>query len=351
MFNLDQAIADWCRQLAAAGITAVEVLDELESHLRDEIERQLTAGTEPQRAFEIAAQQLGRVELLKTEFAKIHEPPPARGFTRAAHTAAAAILLAIGVAGFWQFEINAAERVCGLVLLSLIALYIAGLPQSLHRLAGAHRRHAQKAVALSIRLGTPLLLLMLVFAQQLAHVRFGVTVGTAFWGLYLALVFTEMSGNFPERFLPDSSGDLNAFAPAAKQSLAFAREEALGFCHDFIGTEHVLLGLLRPGGGGAAEILRQLGVEAATVRDRVEEIIGPGPRLIAGPSLRYTPRARKAFRLATREARASRRAEVDTEYVLLGLLLEDDGIARRVLNELGVGPEVVRAEIQKRTGL
>ncbi len=133
------------------------------------------------------------------------------------------------------------------------------------------------------------------------------------------------------------------FTERARRVLTLAQEEAQRFNHNYIGTEHLLLGLVREGDGVAAKVLANLGVELNKVRSAVEFIIGRGDRTVLG-EIGLTPRAKKVIELAVDEARRLNHHYIGTEHVLLGLVREGEGIAAGVLESLGINLERVRAE-------
>ena len=141
-----------------------------------------------------------------------------------------------------------------------------------------------------------------------------------------------------------SGGDrFDKFTERARKVLTLAQEEATRFNHNYIGTEHLLLGLVREGEGVAAKVLANLGVELDRVRGAVEFIIGRGDRMIVG-EIGLTPRAKKVIELAVDEARRLGHHYIGTEHLLLGLVREGEGIAAGVLESLGVNLEKVRKE-------
>ena len=133
------------------------------------------------------------------------------------------------------------------------------------------------------------------------------------------------------------------FTERARRVLTLAQEEAQRFNHNYIGTEHLLLGLVREGDGVAAKVLSNLGVELNKVRSAVEFIIGRGDRASSG-EIGLTPRAKKVIELAVDEARRLGHSYIGTEHLLLGLVREGEGIAAGVLESLGVNLERVRGE-------
>jgi ATP-dependent Clp protease ATP-binding subunit ClpC len=140
---------------------------------------------------------------------------------------------------------------------------------------------------------------------------------------------------------------MNNFTPRAQQVLALARKEADRFNHNFVGTEHLLLGLIKLGQGVAVNVLQKMGLDLETVRMEVEKQVGTGPDQKMIGNIPYTPRVKKVLALASKEAKALNHTYVGTEHILLGLLREGDGVAARVLKNLEVDIELTRQEILK----
>src|SRR5437879_5938890 len=135
---------------------------------------------------------------------------------------------------------------------------------------------------------------------------------------------------------PMARETLNNFTPRAQQVLALARQEADRFNHSFVGTEHLLLGIIALGHGAAVNVLGKMGLDLEFVRLEVEKQVGTGPDQKMISSIPYTPRVRKVLALAAEEARALNCTCVGTGHILLGLLREGDGVAARVLQNLDV---------------
>ncbi len=133
------------------------------------------------------------------------------------------------------------------------------------------------------------------------------------------------------------------FTERARQVLSFAQEEAQRFQHHYVGTEHLLLGLVRDDEGVAAKVLTNLGVDLNKVRSSVEFIIGRGSRIVLNET-GLTPRAKKVIELAVDEAQRLNHLYVGTEHLLLGLIREGEGIAAGVLESLGVNLEMLRTQ-------
>ncbi len=142
----------------------------------------------------------------------------------------------------------------------------------------------------------------------------------------------------------ESSGQLT---PRAQQALGLARKEAERFQHNFVGTEHLLLGLIGLGQGVAVNVLYKLGLNLETVREEVGSQVGPGPMQRTIGHAPYTPRAKRVLALAAKEARSLGHAYVGTEHLLLGILREGDGVAAQVLKSFSVNVEQIRTEILK----
>jgi len=135
------------------------------------------------------------------------------------------------------------------------------------------------------------------------------------------------------------------FTERVRKVLAMAREEAARLHHEYVGTEHILLGLIREGEGVAATVLQNLSVELDEIQQKIEETVKKGKAAQAtGPDLPYTSRAKKVLELAMSEARELNHSYVGTEHLLLGLLREEKGIAAQVLTDAGVNLEAARAE-------
>jgi ATP-dependent Clp protease ATP-binding subunit ClpC len=134
------------------------------------------------------------------------------------------------------------------------------------------------------------------------------------------------------------------FSDRARRVLVLAQEEARLLNHSFIGTEHILLGLIHEGEGVAAKALESLGISLEAVREKVEETIGMAGTAPSG-SPPFTPRAKKVLELSLREAAERGDREIGTEHLLLGLVREGQGVAVTVLESLGVDPISVRLEV------
>ncbi|MBI2070023.1 MAG: ATP-dependent Clp protease ATP-binding subunit [Elusimicrobia bacterium] len=137
----------------------------------------------------------------------------------------------------------------------------------------------------------------------------------------------------------------NRFSERAQRAILIAQEEAKRLNHDYVGTEHILLGLVALNEGVAAQVLANLGVDSKRVRAEIEKIVGTGDNIMQLGEIPFTPRAKKVLELAVEEAQKMGHTYVGTEHILLGLIREEEGVAARVLENLGVRLEVVREEV------
>src|SRR5690606_5279513 len=135
------------------------------------------------------------------------------------------------------------------------------------------------------------------------------------------------------------------FTDRARKVMQLANQEAQRFNHEYIGTEHILLGLVKEGSGVAANVLKNLDVDLRKIRLEVEKIVQSGPDLVTMGKLPQTPRAKKVIEYAMEEARNLNHNYVGTEHLLLGLLREQEGVAAQVLMNLGLKLEDVREEV------
>ncbi|MDD5108116.1 MAG: ATP-dependent Clp protease ATP-binding subunit [Candidatus Omnitrophica bacterium] len=137
----------------------------------------------------------------------------------------------------------------------------------------------------------------------------------------------------------------NRFTERARKVIILAKEEARRFNHDYIGTEHILLGLIREGEGVAAAVLQKLDISLENIRIEIEKLVQPGPTTQIIGDIPFTPRAKKALELAAEEARSLGHNYIGTEHLLLGLIREGEGIASQVLLNLGMDLNSVRNEV------
>lgn len=142
----------------------------------------------------------------------------------------------------------------------------------------------------------------------------------------------------------------NRFTERARKVIVYAKEEARRFNHDYIGTEHLLLGLVREGEGVAAAVLQKVGLDLETIRIEVEKLVQPGPQTQVMGDIPFTPRSKKALELSAEEARALGHNYIGTEHLLLGLVKEGEGMAYRVLLNLGLDLGKLRNEVMELLG-
>ncbi len=135
------------------------------------------------------------------------------------------------------------------------------------------------------------------------------------------------------------------FTERARRVIILAREEAGRFRHDFVGTEHVLLGLIRDGEGIATAVLQRLGLRLETVKAEVERALAGFPKTLTFGEVPFTPQAKRVLELSIEEARQLGHNYIGTEHLLLALVAEQDGIGGRVLRERGVDADRARTEV------
>ena len=135
------------------------------------------------------------------------------------------------------------------------------------------------------------------------------------------------------------------FTDRARKVMQLANQEAQRFNHEYIGTEHILLGLVKEGSGVAANVLKNLDVDLRKIRLEVEKLVQSGPEMVTMGKLPQTPRAKKVIEYSMEEARNLNHNYVGTEHILLGLLREQEGVAAQVLMNLGLKLEDVREEV------
>lgn len=141
------------------------------------------------------------------------------------------------------------------------------------------------------------------------------------------------------------------FTDRARKVMQLANQEAQGFNHEYIGTEHILLGLVREGTGVAAQVLADFNLDLGRIRREVERVVSPGPDMVTIGKLPQTPRAKKVIELAITEARTLGHDYIGTEHMLLGLLAEHEGVAAQVLLNLGLELGSVREAVLNLLGV
>ena len=137
------------------------------------------------------------------------------------------------------------------------------------------------------------------------------------------------------------------FTERAREVVVLAQDEARALRHNYIGTEHILLGLLREEEGLAARVLESLDITVEEVRAQVARIIGPGDEPIVSGQIPFTPRAKKVLELSLREALSLKHNYIGTEHILLGLVRENEGVAARILLDFDADAEKIRNEIMR----
>jgi hypothetical protein len=381
MFNLNQALAAWRRQMAAGGIASADVLDELESHLRDDVDAQVRAGADAEKAFDAAVQRIGPAAALKKEFAKSAWPQGAwqRHFWRTFYYSAAAVTILADLWTVISLELSVPERAAGACVVAGLAWYLLRRPFLSWWSGGVTRVRllaAIKVMGVILPLWTVWALLT---ALRLIHIEIGVIPTMIMWSVCLAYGLTGLACGLNDRqgsggsagwppplypgpipippgrpWPPDfgiSVPPASAFTPIARQALDLAREEALRLGHDYIGTEHVLLGVLRMAGDALNQVLERNHVHGDAVRREIERLVSPSPAHPTTLLPPLTPRARKALQFAGAEAATLKHPLISPEHVFLGLLMEGGGLAALALKNLGIQLKRMRAEVSATAAL
>jgi hypothetical protein len=343
MFNLEKEIADWRSHMVQAGIERPEILDELESHLRSEIDRHLADGSDPQQAFKAAVQQIGNARNIKHEFERAEDcqPPELQKLLWMACIGFAALVSLVSTCVFLTSELGWTKTAFGLVAVSWTVCYLGSLPYLCSLLVRIRNQVLREAVRIILVLACPVwALLLLMPVQSLAMLNFMYALAAIIPPTILAISWSKRGlGRMP----PFASGD--SFSESTCRSLELARGEASQLYHDYVGTEHVLLGLLEH--DNVCQALTRIGLDRTLVRCEILRLASPGPAHQVSGNLPYTPRATRAMSLAMREAKASNASQVGPEHVLLGLIREGSGVASVALNNLGLTFENARKLVRK----
>jgi hypothetical protein len=353
MFNLENAIKGWRRQLAESGITSAEILDELEGHLRDEVEEQMRSGETPENAFKSAITQVGHSRELGREFSKLAPPAAQRPKYLRVFCFLSAALIAINAAPLIQGLAASASisRAIAFTGLLVIAAYLGALPFCYRRLPSLRRPAVAWALNFGSLLVTFWILLALLSALQFVQIKLDEGAVQLFWAAVPAYFATLLAyktfafgGNAARREI------VRAMSHDTEQALKRALDEAIHLGHDYIGTEHLLLGVLRAQNRITRQVLKTLGLSQELIRDEVEKVVGQGREQSGKKTIPYTPRARRVLDFAGSEAAAMGGTVIGPEHVFLGILLEPEGVAGLVLRKLGADLQLARAEILKSVG-
>jgi hypothetical protein len=281
MFDLELEIQRWRRELIANGLSSSE-LDELEDHLRTDIEEQMRSGVAERDAFGIAVERIGRSSQLNTQFDFASASAPAT--RRSGNNAAAIVKRTIGL-------------LVACALVSATVYWLSGVP--------------------------------IVWK----------TGASLFGAAFLAIVAGSVW-----LYGRAEKGLEGMNTPDVQELFSLARVEARRLGHDYVGTEHLLLALAIHDSGVLAKVLEKLGLGREALRDEIENRIKVRPAHELRTRLPFTPRLNEALRLAAKEA-VSGRQQLNADHFLLGLLRERTGIAGIVLRSLGFNVEQVRSSL------
>jgi len=376
MFNLEEQIAGWRQQMAAGGLKSAEVLYELESHLREEIDRQMHSGVSTEEAYKTAVDAIGEAKTLKAEFGKIGGPTSKS--RKALRTFYFGSIIFIVIINSWTLlgsDTSPAVKSLGTAVVCIIGSYLFCLPSFLRSLPNS----SYAALLKVVKLASSLVWLWPAWALLLAVRKVDAPIGVVLTPALLCLtavialsavayVLDERHGRnnggpgSPPGLLPGSGQPVpptrprppelkqfisrsTAVDPIVQESFHLAFDEACRLGHDFVGTEHLLLGILKLAKGSLAKVLLKMNVDSEKVRLEVERIVSPVLVRAGTTEIPLTPRARKAMKIAACEARKSKHDRISAEHVLLGLLLEGSGVAAIVLRRIGVRTNEVREAI------
>jgi hypothetical protein len=353
MFHLETAIRTWRQRLRASGFSSSETIDELESHLREEFESQLCRGLNPEAAFQLAAELIGDPRSLNGEFSKL-ACSKYRGVTkffRPSCFLAALFLFAGGIPAVWNSELLIANRALCFITILAATCYLAALPFLYRSLPNPEGRR----VAIVLKSMSAFFACWPVFALldglRILPLHLTNSLSLLGWDGYVMCVFTMFAYFVRGIEGPDASTPGSyKFSETAETALNRARDEATKLHHDYVGTEHILLGVLAAESSLLADIFRKASITAEAARSQVEKIAKPAAASQAEARIEYTPRARRALQLAERESRAMNQPCLGVEHIFLGVLLENEGLAGLVLRNLGIDYGTARAEIWKGFG-
>ena len=271
------------------------------------------------------------------------------------------------------FNLSWWERALGIAAVAIISVYLAKLPYLLEALTPVAYVWLVRLIKLGGHLVWIWSILAILEVEHFIDLRLGIVPTMVLWclcaavglsGLAFALSKGRRFGDDPDSGPPwqvvpilkprptppdleSANSVAETLAPNAQCLLEIARDEALRFGHNYIGTEHVLLGVLKMATEPFSGLLQKLHLEPDYLRVEIEGAICAVPFREVEPSVPFTPRARRALRLAAKEARKLKQLGVGPEHIFLGLLLERTGIAGKVLAQLGVRVDRTRELIRK----
>jgi len=352
MFQLKRAISDWRKKLAAQGIKSRKILDELESHLREDVESQIRSGMNPEEAFRAAVRRIGEGPILKTEFAKLPASPQSwlpRLF-RIACFVSAPFMLATSAWALLDFEEGVGAKLFTLSVISCLGCFFFSLPFWYRSLPNPYRPRVGITLKITSLLMSCIPLFALLDASGVLHLPGSTAVAMIVWSLlatYLGIVLAYMCLDFERGFgwgLLDCP-PAEKFTGLAQRAIDLSHDEAACLRHDFVGTEHLLLGILESQSGLLLDLFRKWNIDTDTIRAGIDKLIARGVARKSALDLPYTPRAKKALALSMQEAGEMGHSLITPEHILLGLLLEREGVAGLVLRNLSLNAQRARRDI------
>jgi hypothetical protein len=357
MFNIEEAINAWRKGLRAQGIKSREILDELESHLREDVQQQIESGRHAGEAFRAAVQRIGQGPALKAEFAKVRGGKQNRLHLlfRVACFVSAPFML---VSSAWALLDSEGPGIGGWLTffaIACMALYLGSLPFWYRFLPNPYRRGFGIAFKALIYFVAAFPIFALLEAAEVIHVpvetalfMFAWALTAAVTGTVLAYMCLDIERGLGWGILDFPSTD--KFTDVAQQAIEIAYEEAARLGHDFVGTEHLLLGIISSESGLLMDLFRKWDLNSDKVRAEIEKMVGRGVGRKSARDIPFTPRSKRALALALKEAHGMGHSFIHSEHIFLGLLLESEGVAGLVLRQLGVNAQDARRDILQGMG-
>src|ERR1051325_5470113 len=304
-FKLEKAIAKWRKDMTAQGVKSRDVLDELENHLREDVAAQIQSGMDAAEAFEIAAQRIGRGAVLKREFAKLEASKHQRltRLFRIACFITGPFMLLLSGWLLYDLDRGSFHQPASLFVLACLAIYTGTVPLWYRSLPSSHTKWIGIVLRALTLFVACLPVVALLGALGLRFLRLDDTESMILWSAVVAFTATmfayacldlERGIGWGSSACPSP----DRFTDLAQRANGIAHDEAERLGHDFVGTEHLLLGIISCDSGLLSDLLRKWGVDADTIRAEIEKVVDRGYARKSARDLPYTPRAMRALTLA-----------------------------------------------------
>ena len=337
--------------MAAQGVKSRDVLDELENHLCEDVANQVHSGTDAAEAFKIAAQRIGQGAVLKKEFTKLNVGKPSLlpAIFRATCFISGPFMLLVGAWAVLDSDGVSFGQGTSLLVISCLAIYTGSLPFWHRSLPSPNTKWLSIALKTATALIASLPLIALLGALGVRCLQTDNTVTmilfcvvAAFCATMFAYACLDLERGTGWGFACPAA---DRFTDLAQRATEMAHDEAGRLGHDYVGTEHLLLGVISCDSGLLSDLLRKWNIDAETIRAEIEKMVSPGAARKSARDIPYTPRAKRALGLAAQELLAMGHSFVSPEHILLGLLMEKEGVAGLVLRGLGINAERARRDI------